>query len=131
VRRAFLLGKVLQHAVGKHLIERAIGEGQITAIRNHIVRLYSKMQRYLPSRADSFQRRIDSHGTIAHPGSSDAPPSLLTADLQESLAFSWGKPEVGNWIIREFAYQSDIQHAVRRGNDVLDERINFSRRRAR
>jgi hypothetical protein len=122
---------MLQHAVGKHLIERSVSKGQITAIRNHIMRLYPKVLRHLPRGADSFQRWVDSHRATAHPGRSNAPPSPVTSDFQKSLTPSRRKPGIRNRIINELAYHMDIQHAIRRCNDVLDKRIDVSQRRTR
>src|SRR5271167_3325594 len=99
---------MLQDAVGEHLIECTVGEGQIASISNHIMRLYPKLLRHLPSRANPFQRWVDSHWTIAHPGSSYAPPPPVASNLQKQLAVARGKPEIWNRIISEFAHQADI-----------------------
>jgi hypothetical protein len=50
-----VFGKLLQNTVGNNLIEAPAREGQIAAIRNHIMRLYSHLLRYVPGRTNFFQ----------------------------------------------------------------------------
>jgi hypothetical protein len=101
---------VLQDAVGRRLAERAVGEGQVTAVGDYVVCTDAELRRHAASGADAFYRWIDTDGSIALAGGGDAPSSPTTTVLRNSLPSAAGRRRCGigySFMFRTRCWYSD------------------------
>jgi hypothetical protein len=120
-------GEMLEHAVGKDLVECLIMKWKVPAIRNNIRSRDAQLLGYAISRSNALEGGVNSNRAVTRPSRGDAPAPPIAAHFKKEPVLAWWKAKRGNRVFREVANKMLIETAVGGANRILHERIDVVR----